>query len=368
MKVTFIVDKLGKGGISRVCLTLAKGLVRRGINVSVLTRNIEPNFLSGYPLNWKHINICKTGVKKLVNGSQSLKIITDSDIIHSHYTPLSLLGSLFHIKGYRHIYHEHGHVFTYFRKSFKSYIGFINYLFSESITLNLSDRIIFISEFIKKETSRLFPFVSLRKSSVIYNPVDDAFKRVDYKKSREILGLDSYRYVILSIENPRQNNCEYLEIFNTITRKIGDIAFVLVTRSKQGYDYLYSCFKKTNSNVILLRNIMADEQLNLLYNASDLYFTLSRWESFGYPVAEAMHVGKPVIGYDATAINELILNGFNGFKVPLGDYRKIADAIVKILEDEELRKKLGENAYFFSHKHFSLDIVTQKVLNLYGAI
>jgi glycosyltransferase involved in cell wall biosynthesis len=199
---------------------------------------------------------------------------------------------------------------------------------------------------------------------VLYNPVDDVFKQVDPTRAKRILGLDTYQHVILSIQTPRQDNYEYLKILDTITQKTNDVIFVLVTRTKQAYNYFYKYLKKYN-NAILFDGIGDDNYLNLLYNASDLYFTISRWEGFGYPLAESMYLGKPVIGYDTTAISELILNGFNGFKVPVGRWDIMANAILAILKDNVLEEELSKNAKLFALRNFSLDITTQKLLKLY---
>jgi glycosyltransferase involved in cell wall biosynthesis len=57
----------------------------------------------------------------------------------------------------------------------------------------------------------------------------------------------------------------------------------------------------------------------------------SRFEGFGAPVLEAMHLGTPVVAADATALPEVVADA--GVLVPAGDPVAVADAIDMLLRD-----------------------------------
>ena len=56
---------------------------------------------------------------------------------------------------------------------------------------------------------------------------------------------------------------------------------------------------------------------------------------------EAGALGRPVVATDVTGCRDVIKNGENGLLVPLGDISELADAVGKLLEDEELRTEMG---------------------------
>jgi glycosyltransferase involved in cell wall biosynthesis len=74
-------------------------------------------------------------------------------------------------------------------------------------------------------------------------------------------------------------------------------------------------------------------------------FTLPSWGE-GQPVAptEAMACGLPVVLTDVRGCREEVIEGVNGFLVPPRNPQALADALEKLLKDDEMRRKMGEKA------------------------
>lgn len=70
----------------------------------------------------------------------------------------------------------------------------------------------------------------------------------------------------------------------------------------------------------------------------------TRWESFGYVVAEAMNQGCPVVGFDVPGVNELIEHGRSGLLAPLDDIETFTRHICRVLDDRALAAALGARA------------------------
>lgn len=77
-------------------------------------------------------------------------------------------------------------------------------------------------------------------------------------------------------------------------------------------------------------------------------------EAFGYAVTEAMSVGTPVVASRVGGIVEIVRDGMDGFLVNPGDPTELADALIRVLGDDDLREKLGRNARLRFEEEFEL--------------
>lgn len=81
------------------------------------------------------------------------------------------------------------------------------------------------------------------------------------------------------------------------------------------------------------------------YVHSSLLVMSSNYEGFGMVLVEAMSCGVPVISFDCKCgPKDIIQTGINGLLVPNGDIQALADAMMKVMEDEAYRKMLSQNA------------------------
>ena len=74
---------------------------------------------------------------------------------------------------------------------------------------------------------------------------------------------------------------------------------------------------------------------------------------------------KPVVATAVGAIPEIVDEGITGFIVPPRDPKALADAIVKLLKDDELRKVMGENAYKKLKNDLSWHEIAKKTIQVY---
>jgi glycosyltransferase involved in cell wall biosynthesis len=77
---------------------------------------------------------------------------------------------------------------------------------------------------------------------------------------------------------------------------------------------------------------------------ADIFICPSLWEGFGNVVIEAMACGAPVIASDCPfGPGEIIADGQNGILVPANDASRLAEAILRLCNDSNLRERVARN-------------------------
>ena len=110
-----------------------------------------------------------------------------------------------------------------------------------------------------------------------------------------------------------------------------------------------------------------DSMLPSLYSSSDVFVLPSiTAESFGITLLEAMASGTPVVGSNVGGIPEVINNC--GFIVEPSSPKKLSDAVITLLDDEDLRKKFGRKGRKRVEEKYSWDIVGKKIIEVYKEV
>ncbi len=108
------------------------------------------------------------------------------------------------------------------------------------------------------------------------------------------------------------------------------------------------------------------EELKEFYYRADVFVAPSVWdEPLGLVILEAMICNTPVVVTRKGGIPLAVKDGYNGFFVRPRNSNQIAKAVNKLLEDEELRNKLGANARKTVEEKFDWEKISQKFLRIY---
>jgi glycosyltransferase involved in cell wall biosynthesis len=86
---------------------------------------------------------------------------------------------------------------------------------------------------------------------------------------------------------------------------------------------------------------LTGEQLAQFYSVSDLFIFPSPTETFGNVVIEALASGTPVITANSGGVKNMIKSGVTGYLCETGNVQEFINAILKLLDNEALRKQLG---------------------------
>jgi glycosyltransferase involved in cell wall biosynthesis len=122
----------------------------------------------------------------------------------------------------------------------------------------------------------------------------------------------------------------------------------------------------TGADVRWLGRVTHDS-MHTLYRAADLVVVPSVGpEALSRVPLEAAAAGRPTVGTRAGGIPEEIVDGETGLVVERDDPEVLAKAILRLVENEELRLRLGENARLFVAKRFGPDAVVDTLLAAYA--
>lgn len=98
---------------------------------------------------------------------------------------------------------------------------------------------------------------------------------------------------------------------------------------------------------------VSDEELHQRYAEASVFIMPSMQEGFGFVFAEAMAYGVPAIGGNVDATPEVIQDGETGYCVNPTSTEEIAQAVMRLLGDEVLRQRLGQQAARYVQEKFS---------------
>ncbi|MCE5098542.1 glycosyltransferase family 4 protein [Staphylococcus cohnii] len=157
---------------------------------------------------------------------------------------------------------------------------------------------------------------------------------------------------------------ELIEAFKIILGKSYNVKLMVIGSVEKGNaisdkDYL---FLKNNPNVLLIDHVSNPISY---YNNMDLFVFPTHREGFGNVSIEAQALKVPVITTNVTGAIDTVVDGKTGFIVEKGSVEAIANKIEKLINNEKLRSKLGENGRIHAKNKFSNEIIWNDMEKMY---
>ena len=113
---------------------------------------------------------------------------------------------------------------------------------------------------------------------------------------------------------------------------------------------------------IFLKGI--EENIGSKYLESSIYIMTSRFEGMPMVLLEAQSYGLPIVSFDCPCgPKDIIINGKNGYIANFGDIEEISNKILRLIQNENLRKEFGRNA-LKNIDRYSKDKIIKKWENL----
>ncbi|MDP7247321.1 MAG: glycosyltransferase family 4 protein [Candidatus Peribacteraceae bacterium] len=205
---------------------------------------------------------------------------------------------------------------------------------------------------------------------VIHNGVNfERFQKPQVK-------LDKYRgkIVLLTVGGlwGRKGHDIVLKALSKVIQKRKDVHYVMVGEGN-GRGQLEKLTDQLGlqDHVEFAGRQMADDLVSY-YQACDIYVHTPKivdlkFEGFGIVYLEASACGKPIVATDAGGIKDAVIDSQTGLIADDGDIDGVADRILRLCEDEDLRRKLGLAGREYAEKN-SWSSIAEKFESLYRSV
>lgn len=347
MNIMHVVLSLEYGGLEKVTLDLANHLnnVRFKVTICCLDR------LGDLAKEAENRGIKVLFVKRKPGIDFSLpfrlrRVFKDEkiDIVHTHNHAPMLYGTLgARLAGIRAIFNTiHGR-----EKKIKNKAIW-------SMVWKMNSRIITISQDAKKELVK-HSGINPEKIGVIYNGIDIS----RFKKS----GVDNNIIGTVSRLSLEKDNFTMLEAFKIITSRFDNVSLVIA-----GDGPLRESLKSKVESLKLEDKVQFlgfRNDIPEILSGFDVFALSSLTEGISISLLEAMASGKPVVATNVGGNPEVVVNGETGLLVPPKDPAKMAEAIIKILSDKEMAKRMAEAGRKRAEEKFSLERMVKEYQELY---
>lgn len=120
---------------------------------------------------------------------------------------------------------------------------------------------------------------------------------------------------------------------------------------------------KVNEEKVIVKGLVKQNQLSLLYSEASIFVMPTIREPFGLAFLEAMAFKLPCIGTDIEAVPEIIEDGKTGFIVPVSSPRILAEKFCFLLENDDLMHEMGEAGFKKIKESFLWEKVADKMID-----
>jgi|YNPMSStandDraft_1061717.scaffolds.fasta_scaffold00348_12 glycosyltransferase involved in cell wall biosynthesis len=230
--------------------------------------------------------------------------------------------------------------------------------------INHSKFIISISEASKKDICEYFKLDS-NKVYVTHLAASDIYRLID-KNEVKIFLQENYNIdydYILYVGNmgPHKNITNLVKAYNIIKNKF-KVKLILCGKTSYAENVLKEIEDLNLGSYVKILNFVPIRHLPYLYNGASLFVYPSKYEGFGLPVLEAMKCRVPVVTSNVSSLPEV--GGDAALYVDPYDIENIANAILKVLQSDELKRELSKKSIERA-KLFSWYITARKTLEVF---
>ncbi len=278
------------------------------------------------------------------------------DILHSHDTsPLlyTALARLWHPRCI-HIYTEHSGIYSCLPRH-RIMIGAALLAVTHGVMVSKD-----LQQYYQRRFKTLCPHLS-----VIYNGLHSEQKSVSVAEIRNIFAIPRQVPLVgTAVRFYPQKGLRYLlQAVPKVLAVLPETRFILIGDGVEREALEKAAVDMGVANQVIFAGYRTD--VRQLLRGLDLYVLPSLWEGLPLALIEAMLADTPIVATAVGGNKEMIEHGIRGLLVAPQDSDGLAEAIISLLNDDELRRRLARNGREFADEQFSLANMINKYSKLY---
>jgi glycosyltransferase involved in cell wall biosynthesis len=236
-------------------------------------------------------------------------------------------------------------------------------------TARRASRIATVSEYSRQDLLKTYK-LEPEKVVVTYNGVESHFtphadSSDEAREIRARLGVKRDFILAVGSLQPRKNLVRLIQAYSKLRSQRSDFThqLVIVGRKLWLSDEIFEEVNRQKwAEDVILTGYVTDEDLPALYRTATAFVYPSLFEGFGLPPIEAMACGTPVVTSNTSCLPEV--TGEAALLIDPLDEQQIADALLRIVGDSDLRTRLRA-AGLEQAKRFTWREAAEKTLRLY---
>lgn len=371
------IESYISGGVGEVVYNLSIEMAKKGHEVYIFTNKKKGStqfFNHGNIHMYKYKSHFFLGMTPISPKLIFIPLLSEIklDIVHIHMGPIPASISGFLLSKYRKIpmiITYHGEIITNTGSiSYRCIQHFCSFL--SNIILKKSDKIIALSRQHASESINLNKHI--KKIVIIPNGINpsDNHNEITKEKSRKILNLPMRRKIILFVGTLVKNKGLdiLIKAINIVRNSNPEIQLVIMGDGLNKQEYLNLSKLFSLEDTVSFKGFISNpKEKALYYKAADIFVLPSYSEAYPITLLEASSAGLPIISSNLECIKAIILDGKNGLLFSPGDEYDLSDKIMTLLQNDELRISLGNQAKL-NVKDLTWEKIASKTEELYMSI
>ncbi|MBP5592316.1 glycosyltransferase [bacterium] len=202
-------------------------------------------------------------------------------------------------------------------------------------------------------------FLKNKDIRLIYNGIDlKNFKKTDKSEARKALKLPEDKKIVLfsangGVKNPFKGGEFVFQAFEKLKNR-NDILFLNIGGKN----------KEKSDNWLDFGYVKEPKTMAKIYSASDIYLFPTLADNCPLTAIESLACELPVVTFETGGVPEIVENNKSGFVVEYKNGEMLTSALEKLLDNNDLRERMSENAIQASKK-FSSERMALEYLKLY---
>lgn len=221
-------------------------------------------------------------------------------------------------------------------------------------SMNRSDGLTAVSEFLKKETEKIFDMD--REIKVIHNFIDfDRFQSTEKEDFKSQIAPEG-DFILTHMSNFRKVKrvSDVIKVFDKVQQEV-DSTLLLIGDGPERQQLETLCREIGICHKV--KFLGKQDAIEDIIGVSDLFLLPSENESFGLAGLEAMASGVPVISTNVEGLPEVNIHDKTGYLCEVGDVNSMAEYALSLLQDEVKLNKFKRQAREWSERFDIKEIV-----------